>query len=86
MKRNCMQHKLHKEDEVVITKYAKRSKKVLEHWHIVSLWLIFYDVFVANGAFFLSLWLRFDCRFSTIPQEYLNPFLDFLPFYSGATS
>lgn len=60
----------------------RTSKKLLEHWHIVSLWLILYDIIVSNGAFFLSLWLRFDCRFSTIPQDYLQAFLKFAPVYS----
>ena len=60
----------------------RSSKKCLEHWHIVSLWLILYDLFVANGAFFLALWLRFDCQFSSIPDNYLQAFLNFAPFYS----
>ena len=62
---------------------TKSSRKFLEHWHIVSLWLIVYDIFVSNGAFFISLWLRFDCRFSAIPQKYLQAFLRFMPYYSA---
>lgn len=56
--------------------------KILKHWHIVSLWLILYDLFVANGAYFLALWLRFDCRFSAIPDHYLSVFVKFSPIYS----
>ena len=62
----------------------KYSRKPLEHWHIVSLWLIAYDIIVANGAYFLSLWLRFDCSFSKIPLDYLQAFLHFVPYYSAA--
>lgn len=58
------------------------SKKLLEHWHIVSLWLIIYDLLVANGAYFLALWLRFDCQFSNISQNYLHAFLRFSAIYS----
>ena len=60
----------------------RNSRKPLEHWHFVSLWLIVYDIFVTNGAYFIALWLRFDCNFSEIPGEYLGAFLRFAPFYS----
>jgi len=61
---------------------TKTSKKFLEHWHIVSLWLIVYDLFVSNGAYFLALWLRFDCQYSSISQEYLQAYLRFTPIFS----
>ncbi len=61
---------------------TKRTRRILEHWHIISLWLIIYDVFVANGAYLLALWLRFDCQFSHIPQEFLSSFFRFSPIYS----
>ncbi len=60
----------------------RSSRKVLEHWQIISLCLIVYDLLVSNGAFFLALWLRFDCHFSSIPQNYLQAFLGFVPIYS----
>ena len=62
---------------------AGSSKKTLEHWHIVSFWLVLYDIFVSNSAFFLALWLRFDCNFSSIPKHYLYAFLSFAPIYSA---
>ena len=36
-------------------------------------------------AFFLALWLRFDCRFSMIPEEYLLVWMRFAPIYALAT-
>lgn len=60
----------------------KHSRKPLEHWHIVSLWLIVYDIIVSNGAYFLALWLRYDFRFSEISEEYLHAFLRFAPVFS----
>ena len=40
--------------------------KLFKHWHIVSLWLALYDIIVANIAYFLALWVRFDCRITEI--------------------
>ena len=54
----------------------------LEHWQIVSLYLILYDILAVNGAYFLALWLRFDCSFTSIPAPYLAGFLRFVPIYS----
>lgn len=54
----------------------------VKHWHLVSLWLIVYDLLVANGAYFVSLWLRYDCTFSSIPSTDFNAFLKFVPIYS----
>ena len=60
----------------------KRRKFRLEHWHIVNAGLIVYDILAINIAFFLALWVRFDCRFSMIPDSYLNPYLKFAPIYT----
>ena len=56
--------------------------RMFEHWHFVSICLIFYDIIVANAAYFLALWVRFDCRFSELPSEYLIAWLRFAPIYS----
>ena len=76
-----MQHKGNCES----TKHNSRrsvKSRLLEHWHLVSFCLIIYDIFVANAAFFIALWLRFDCNFSEIPEEYLRSWLLFTPIYS----
>jgi len=54
----------------------------LEHWHWIALFVMLYDAVVVNGAYFLSLWLRFDCAFSEIPDAYLIPWFRFAPIYS----
>ena len=59
-----------------------RLRRGLEHWHIIAVLLVFYDVVAVNGAYFLALWFRFDCRFSFIPIVYLNDWIHFLPFYT----
>ena len=43
--------------------------------------LVIYDAFAVTIAYFLALWFRFDCEFSQIPREYLDPYLLFIPFY-----
>ena len=59
----------------------KRTGKRLWRWQVVSIWLMIYDVFVTAGAYFGALWLRFDFRFSQIPDVYLNAWLHFTPIY-----
>ena len=54
----------------------------IEHWRIIAACLVVYDIFVVNLSYFLALWLRFDTRFSSIPDIYLNSFLKFTPFYT----
>ena len=44
--------------------------------------LIIYDVIAVNAAYVASLWLRFDCRFTMIPREYLMRWLHFAPIYT----
>lgn len=59
-----------------------RFKKGLEHWQIVSLGLGVYDVLVVCMAFLAALWLRFDCRFTSIPADYLEAYLRFILIYA----
>lgn len=63
-----------------------RQKKLkflhIEHWQVVNAGLIIYDILAVNGAFFLALWVRFDCMFSEIPEYYLDSFLKFAPIYT----
>ena len=54
----------------------------LKHWEIIALYLFIYDVIVINASYFAGLLLRFDMRYSSIPEEYLNAFLKFAPFYT----
>ena len=58
-----------------------KRTKVFEHWHFVALFLIIYDLVVGAGSYFIALWLRFDCRFTEIPYEYLIAWLRFMPIY-----
>ena len=47
-----------------------------------DLFLMLYDVAAVTVAFFLALWFRFDCRFTEIPDYYLDAWLKFSPVYA----
>lgn len=49
---------------------------------MISVFLMIYDLIAVNLSYFLALWLRFDLKYSSIPKEYLNAFLEFAPIYS----
>ena len=52
------------------------------NWQNVAMLLIIYDLIATNMAYFLGLWLRFDCKFSAIPTSYLDAWAKFAPIYS----
>jgi len=53
-----------------------------KHWQGVAALLLIYDIVVINGAYFMALWLRFDCRFSEIPAAYFTAWMKFVPIYT----
>lgn len=53
----------------------------LHHWQLISAGLVVYDALALAASFFLALWFRFDCRFSMIPEDYLEPYYHFIPIY-----
>lgn len=57
-------------------------KKRIEHWQVISLYLLIYDIIAVNLSYLLALWFRFDCRFSLIPEVYLKAWIQFAPFYT----
>ena len=48
----------------------ENEKHKLEHWQLMAACLMICDVISACLAYFLALWLRFDCIYSHIPQYY----------------
>ena len=57
----------------------------MAHWQFINLGLMLYDVLAVNAAFFLAMWLRFDCSISVMLDEYryyLEAFLKFAPIYT----
>ena len=62
-------------------KHNARTRLQWEHWHMVSVLLMIYDALAVCGAYFLALWLRFDCRFSMIPDRFWDPYIRFIGIY-----
>lgn len=60
----------------------ENSKKLVKHWHWVNVALVLYDIFTINIAFFLGLFIRFDCRFELIPKYYIDSFVRIAPVYT----
>ncbi len=56
----------------------------LERWRVIAFFLIIYDLAVSNGAYFVALWLRFDCHYTEIPGDYIISWLEFSPIYAIA--
>jgi len=66
-------------DEHLNRVYRKTS---IEHWRVISGFLMLYDALAVNVAFFFGLWLRFDFEYSLIPERYLTAFFRFAPWYT----
>lgn len=65
------------------SKPGKQKRRLLfEHWHLVNIFLMLFDLVAVVGSYFLALWLRFDCHFNEIPDEYFMAWLEFAPIYA----
>ncbi len=69
--------------EKQITTNTDARKKQFKHWEFVAVYLLLYDIFAVNFAYFMALWLRFDLRYSRIPKDYLGAFIKFAPLYTA---
>jgi len=49
----------------------------------ISLLLLIYDIAAINLSYFFALWLRFDCKFTEIPELYLDPAIKIFPVYTA---
>ena len=57
-------------------------KPHVEHWQFIAVVLAVYDVIAVSLSYFLALWFRYDCRFSSISWEYLSAWRRFAPVYA----
>ena len=55
-----------------------KHKFKIEHWHIIAICLVFCDIVSICLAYFLALWVRFDCLYSAIPEEHLASYVGFI--------
>ncbi len=58
-----------------MSKETGRKKKKIEHWTLIALGLIAFDFVAIHLSYFIALWIRFDCKFSTIPLKYLQTYV-----------
>ena len=58
-------------------------KPLIAHWQVISVFLLIYDAVSVSISYLIALWLRFDCHFSAIPDDYFNAWLRFIPFYTA---
>lgn len=56
----------------------------IEHWKIISTLLAGYDFVSVVFAYFIALWLRFDCSFSEIDPLYLDTYFQTIFAYAAA--
>jgi FlaA1/EpsC-like NDP-sugar epimerase len=47
--------------------------------NVINVLMAIYDALAVNFAYFFALWIRFDCRYSQIPDACLNAFIHFAP-------
>ena len=59
-----------------------KNRSVFENFHIASILLVIYDIIMSAGAYLAALWIRFDCQYSQIPQDYFMAWLKFMPIYA----
>lgn len=77
-----------KEQEEYIRDYAETvrqtggSMKKLEHWKVIAIYLIIYDIIAVNFSYFMALLVRFDFRYSSIPTDYFAAWRSFAPIYT----
>ncbi|MBQ0011107.1 MAG: polysaccharide biosynthesis protein [Clostridiales bacterium] len=59
---------------------SKKSSKKFDLQRVArTLVVILADVIVVMAAYFIALWLRFDCQFGKIPKNYFNTYLTIMP-------
>lgn len=62
--------------------FEKMKNKKIKHWHVISVWMVIYDLIAVCMSYFAALWIRFDCRYSQIPEVYFDAYLGFIPIYA----
>lgn len=60
----------------------KKGSEKFEHWKLISIYLVIYDIFAVNVSYLAALFFRFDMHISSIPPEYMQAFIKFAPIYT----
>lgn len=65
-----------------MVKSSKKDRKRIEHWQVITLLLLVYDFLAVTVSYFAALWIRFDCRFSGIENQYLQAYFHTIIIYA----
>jgi len=63
-------------------KMGKGSKRKFEHWQVVRLLLMVYDFAAVIVSFGIALWLRFDCKVTSVEPQYLTTYTKTIIIYA----
>ncbi|WP_443626082.1 polysaccharide biosynthesis protein [Catenibacterium sp.] len=61
---------------------SKGSKRKTEHWQVVRLLLMVYDFIAVIVSFGIALWLRFDCKVTSVEPQYLTTYTKTIIIYA----
>lgn len=61
---------------------SKGSKRKFEHWPVVRLLLMVYDFAAVIVSFGIALWLRFDCKVTSVEPQYLTTYTKTIIIYA----
>lgn len=69
--------------QVIEKEKTKKWEGKIQHWHVVSMWLMMFDVAAICLSYFAALWIRFDCHFQEIPREYFKSYYYYILIYAA---
>lgn len=61
---------------------SKGSKRKFDHWQVVRLLLMVYDFAAVIVSFGIALWLRFDCKVTSVEPQYLTTYTKTIIIYA----
>ncbi len=61
---------------------TKGSKRKFQHWQVVRLLLMVYDFAAVIVSFGIALWLRFDCKVTSVEPQYLTTYTKTIIIYA----
>lgn len=61
---------------------SEGSKRKIEHWQVVRLLLMVYDFVAVIVSFGIALWLRFDCKVTSVEPQYLTTYTKTIIIYA----
>ena len=61
---------------------GNKNYSVFRYLNIISVLLAVYDAAASAVSYFVALWIRFDCHYTYIPQDYLMAWFKFMPVYA----